>query len=549
MENYKIIKYLNEGSYGKIYLVEKKDTKNLYALKSIKIFGIDRYNKVSILNEIRILLINNNDYLLKCYDIFIHNKKLCIITEYIDGGDLDNYVKKNKLKEDEIIKIFLKICVGINSLHNNNIIHRDIKPANILITKNGEIKVCDFGICKFLDYNKVTNTSIGTPYFMSPEQMNVQYYDYKIDVWGIGCVLYYLLYNKYPFNGANMHQLKYNIRTQNPFINMHAKLKFISNNNRFRIEQILKEMFEKNKQKRMDLNMFLNNSKELLKFHNIENKHKKFKHYYFKSVPNTENDWNNVIKQVYYDFQLPNTPRKNIDSMPKLNNNTPVKQPDIVTYSEMKNKKYNISPMPPLPPSQISKPNNKHISQIKPQPPPSKVQSVPTPQLPPQPSPRNVEEKKYVYHRYDGMIAPTPPRYPKIKPTYRPNPKIYVHSKRASYMEDLHRIKVENNIKERYKRIEAQQKCINEQRKFALKQIKEQNSKLKSSIVINKRHINPSPNVMKRKLYNDKIVYKNKIKNVESKIKHLWAPSPPKKTVLINNITKPKLQNLSKQKI
>ena len=108
MENYKIIKYLNEGSYGKIYLVEKKDTKNLYALKSIKIFGIDRYNKVSILNEIRILLINNNDYLLKCYDIFIHNKKLCIITEYIDGGDLDNYVKKNKLKEDEIIKIFLR---------------------------------------------------------------------------------------------------------------------------------------------------------------------------------------------------------------------------------------------------------------------------------------------------------------------------------------------------------------------------------------------------------------------------------------------------------
>ena len=69
-------------------------------------------------------------------------------------------------------------------------------------------------------------------------------------------------------------------------------------------------MFEKNKQKRMDLNMFLNNSKELLKFHNIENKHKKFKHYYFKSVPNTENDWNNVIKQVYYDFQLPNTKKK-----------------------------------------------------------------------------------------------------------------------------------------------------------------------------------------------------------------------------------------------
>ena len=101
--------------------------------------GIDRYNKVSILNEIKILLMNENEYLLKCYDLFINNKKLCIITEYVDGGDLENYTKK-RLKEEEIIKIFLKICVGINSLHHNRIIHRDIKPANILITKKVKLK-------------------------------------------------------------------------------------------------------------------------------------------------------------------------------------------------------------------------------------------------------------------------------------------------------------------------------------------------------------------------------------------------------------------------
>ena len=91
--------------------------------------------KFSILNEIKILLMNENEYLLKCYDLFIHNKKLCIITEYVDGGDLENYTKNRRLKEEEVIKIFLKICVGINSLHHNHIIHRDIKPANILITK------------------------------------------------------------------------------------------------------------------------------------------------------------------------------------------------------------------------------------------------------------------------------------------------------------------------------------------------------------------------------------------------------------------------------
>ena len=66
----------------------------------------------------------------------------CIITEYIDGGDLDKYIKDNKLSnQQEIVDIFLKLCVGINSLHLNNIIHRDIKPSNILITKEGHIKI------------------------------------------------------------------------------------------------------------------------------------------------------------------------------------------------------------------------------------------------------------------------------------------------------------------------------------------------------------------------------------------------------------------------
>ena len=242
MEKYNMIRYLNKGSYGKIYLIQDKRTKEQFALKSIKIFGIDRYNKVSILNEIKILLINESEYLLKCHDLFINNRKLCIVTEFIDGGDLDNYIKKNKLMEEEIIKIFLKICVGIESLHQNAIIHRDIKPANILITKNGDIKICDFGICKFLNFNKVTNTSIGTPFFMSPEQMTEQYYDYKIDVWGIGCVLFYLLYNKYPFGGNNIHQLKNNIRYQNPLANIKSRFPFIPTNNLFRIEQILREI-------------------------------------------------------------------------------------------------------------------------------------------------------------------------------------------------------------------------------------------------------------------------------------------------------------------
>ena len=195
INNYKIIKFLNEGSFGKIYLVQNLLNNKKYALKSISLLNIDRYQKLSILLEIKILLVNNSKYLLECHDLFIWNNKLCIITDYIDNGDLDLLIKDNKsLTEEEITKIFLKICVGINSLHYNDFVHRDIKPANILITKEGDIRICDFGICKYLGLNKITRTFIGTPFFMSPEQMNESYYDYKIDVWGIGCVLlnYYI---------------------------------------------------------------------------------------------------------------------------------------------------------------------------------------------------------------------------------------------------------------------------------------------------------------------------------------------------------------------
>ena len=109
INNYKIIKFLNEGSFGKIYLVEKLNNNKKYALKSISLLNIDRYQKLSILLEIKILLINNSEYLLKCHDLFIWNNKLCIITDYIDNGDLDLLIKKNKsLTEQEITPTIFK---------------------------------------------------------------------------------------------------------------------------------------------------------------------------------------------------------------------------------------------------------------------------------------------------------------------------------------------------------------------------------------------------------------------------------------------------------
>ena len=360
MDKYTKIRFINKGSYGKIYLVEKNSSKRKYALKAIKLLGIDRYNKISILNEIKILLTNNNEFLLKCYDLFVHNNNLCIITDFIDNGDLDSYIKNNKsISEDDIYKIFLKICVGINSLHYNDIVHRDLKPANVLITKNGDIKVCDFGICKYLGFSKLTNTMIGTPYFMSPEQMAQNYYDYKIDVWGIGCILYELLYKKHPFNGKDMYDLKRNIANADPLKNIVSKSP---------LEKLLKDLFEKNRHRRLDLDVLLDNkeNKKLLEHYGISNEKKKFKSYFIRNVPYTERDWDKILGEIRNDFNLPNSPiKKNFKKLEDIKEDDKVEElPNIVSYSQIKQQK--LKPISREKPRSRDKPKSREkVSELK----------------------------------------------------------------------------------------------------------------------------------------------------------------------------------------
>ena len=354
MDNYKVIQYINKGSFGKIYSVERND-KEKYAMKTIKIFGIDRYQRISILTELKILLTNNSNYLLKCHDVFTSKNRLCIITEYVDGGDLDQYIKKRKvLGLDEITKIFLKICVGINVLHTNQIVHRDIKPANILMTKTGDVKICDFGICKFLDYNKVTNTMVGTPYFMSPEQMYERHYDYKCDVWGIGCVLFVMLYGKPPFNARNMHELKRNIQTKDPLIGVVPR--------QAALHGIVKEMLDKSKNRRPDLQTFLkhDSNAKLLQYYSISNDTKTFRKYSINSIPSTDSQWNSILKKARADFKLPydlyNRTVEILNSPPPKSTIKPTQDaPALVPFSAIK--KGMVKPPEILPRNKIAKIN------------------------------------------------------------------------------------------------------------------------------------------------------------------------------------------------
>jgi len=352
MDRYKIIKFLNKGAFGKIYLVEERNTGVKYALKSINIVNLDYYTKSSILNEIRILIINNSEYMLKCVDLTIYKKKLCIITEYIDGGDLTD-LKKNKktLSNNDIEKIYLQICAGVNSMHYNHIIHRDLKPANILITKDGIIKICDFGISKQIINGRGARTLIGTPYCMSPEILRNQYYDYKADIWGIGCIIYFLVNNEYPFDGRNISELKQNILTKNP--------KYLNNNTLHNntLNNFINEILEKDKHKRLNIKEIINKNINEIKKHNIQIQNQKYNNYDINMIPYTETDWLTVVKRIVNDNNLLSSDKK----LPKIHKErkppTINENPPIPTMSPMvplpkihkERKKWTIKEHPPIP--------------------------------------------------------------------------------------------------------------------------------------------------------------------------------------------------------
>ena len=128
-----------------------------------------------------------------------------IIMEYIDGLSLQEFIERNdRIDEDIALLITHEICMGLDHAHQRGIIHRDIKPANIMITRDGIVKITDFGLAKLKDIQisqTTTNTLLGTPLYMSPEQAIGERIDGRSDIFSLGTICYEMLTGKQPFFG------------------------------------------------------------------------------------------------------------------------------------------------------------------------------------------------------------------------------------------------------------------------------------------------------------------------------------------------------------
>ena len=204
-KSYEMKDIIGQGRYGTIRVGYHKIKKRFVAIKIINKKSISKTDMENIRNQIDILKMATDEFVLKLLDIIENESYLYIMTELCKGGDLYSYLNQRsfKIPEAKAAKLIYKLAKSVSFLHTLGIIHRDLKPENILMTDmsdEADIRISDFCICKRLEPNETTKEIVGTLGYMAPEVLMGKEYNYSADVWAIGVITYLLLTGYLPFD-------------------------------------------------------------------------------------------------------------------------------------------------------------------------------------------------------------------------------------------------------------------------------------------------------------------------------------------------------------
>jgi len=214
---YEIISELGHGAMGTVYLGKDPKINREVAIKTLRYDDIDE----SQLNDIKLRFFReaeaagnlSHPNIVTIYDVGEDMGLAYMAMELLDGRELSEFCEKDKtLPLKEALQTVASVADALAYAHDKGVVHRDIKPSNIMVLKNGKIKVTDFGIARVMDSSKTTTGVIlGTPSYMSPEQISGKKVDGRSDLFSLGVVLYELLSADRPFKGDSFAALMYNI--------------------------------------------------------------------------------------------------------------------------------------------------------------------------------------------------------------------------------------------------------------------------------------------------------------------------------------------------
>ena len=206
ISDFQIEKVLGEGAFGKVTLVTKKDTGQLYAMKSLRKEMIEQRNQRNhTRTEREILGEVHCPFIVQLRFAFQTTEKLFMVMDFVNGGELFFHLRKDlKFSEDRTRFYSAEILTALEYLHKQGIIYRDLKPENVLLDCDGHVKLTDFGLSKkFFSGEKKTYSLCGTPEYIAPEILKGVGHDQAVDFWSFGALTYEMLSGAPPFYNRN----------------------------------------------------------------------------------------------------------------------------------------------------------------------------------------------------------------------------------------------------------------------------------------------------------------------------------------------------------
>ncbi|ORZ01427.1 kinase-like domain-containing protein [Syncephalastrum racemosum] len=209
-DSFDLLRVIGRGSFGKVYVVRKKDTNRIYAMKVLRKSRIISRSEVThTMAEKTVLAKVSNPFIVPLKFAFQSPDKLYLVLAFINGGELFHHLQvEGKFSEERSRFYTAELLSALECLHGFNVIYRDLKPENILIDYNGHIALCDFGLCKLnMTENERTNTFCGTPEYLAPELLLGQGYTKTVDWWTLGVLLYEMMTGLPPFYDENTNEM------------------------------------------------------------------------------------------------------------------------------------------------------------------------------------------------------------------------------------------------------------------------------------------------------------------------------------------------------
>ena len=219
-ERYEIIEELGKGGMGRVYRVEDTKLKQEVALKLIKPeISSDKKTIERFQNELKLARTIRHKNVCGMFDLGEAEGARFITMEYVSGEDLKSFIRRAApLSTSRSVSIAKQVCEGLAEAHRIGVVHRDLKPSNIMIDKDGNARIMDFGIARSLKEKGITGAGvmIGTPEYMSPEQVEGKEIDQRTDIYSLGVILYEMVTGRVPFEGDTALSIAVKHKTERP---------------------------------------------------------------------------------------------------------------------------------------------------------------------------------------------------------------------------------------------------------------------------------------------------------------------------------------------